>query len=178
MKRFLMLVGVAVVAAAMYVAAGSASQQSKGVSPKQFKALQKQVATLGKELKTVKTEATAAAGFISNCLASSNSGVLPINEFGDPAEPSAISTSTERTTSTRPLLTSTARRRSRGSISRGSTRPVSRLPRGTAWRARRPVTSAPRCAQSALTEAGYGRAVVTAALPALPQAASSAMCRR
>jgi outer membrane murein-binding lipoprotein Lpp len=85
MKRFLMLVGVAVVAAAMYVAAGSASQQSKGVSPKAFKALQKQVASLSKELKTVKAEAQDADGFIQSCLVSSNSGVLPINEFGDPA---------------------------------------------------------------------------------------------
>jgi hypothetical protein len=83
MKRFLMLVGVAVVAAAMYVAAGTASQQS-GVSPKAFKALQKQVATLSKTLKTVKAEAADADGFIQACLVSSNSGVLPINDFGDP----------------------------------------------------------------------------------------------
>ena len=40
MKRFLMLVGVAVVAAAMYVAASPASQQSKGATVKQFNALQ------------------------------------------------------------------------------------------------------------------------------------------
>jgi hypothetical protein len=85
MKRFLMLVGVAVVAAAMYVAASPASQQSTGPSAKQFKALRKQVSSLSKELKTVKAEANAAAGFIGSCLASSNSGVLPINEFGDPA---------------------------------------------------------------------------------------------
>jgi hypothetical protein len=85
MKRFLMLVGVAVVAAAMYVAAGSASQQSKGVSPKAFKALQKQVATLSKTLKTVKAEAADADGFVQTCMVSSNSGVLPINEFGDAA---------------------------------------------------------------------------------------------
>jgi len=84
MKRFLMLVGVAVVAAAMYVAAGTASQQSKGVSTKQFKALQKQVASLSKELKTVKAEASNADGFVQTCLVSANSGVLPINEFGDP----------------------------------------------------------------------------------------------
>jgi hypothetical protein len=86
MKRFLMLVGVAVVAAAMYVAAGTASQQSaQGVSPKAFKALQKQVATLSKTLKTVKAEAADADGFVQTCLVSSNSGVLPINDFGDPA---------------------------------------------------------------------------------------------
>jgi outer membrane murein-binding lipoprotein Lpp len=84
MKRFLMLVGVAVVAAAMYVAASPASQQSKGPTAKQFKALEKQVATLSKSLKAVKSEANAAAGFISDCFVSANSGVLPINEFGDP----------------------------------------------------------------------------------------------
>ena len=39
MKRFLMLVGVAVVAAAMYVAASPASQQSRGPTLKQFNAL-------------------------------------------------------------------------------------------------------------------------------------------
>jgi hypothetical protein len=38
MKRFLLLVGVAVVAAAMYVAASPASQQSSGPTAKQFKA--------------------------------------------------------------------------------------------------------------------------------------------
>jgi hypothetical protein len=85
MKRFLMLVGVAVVAAAMYVAASPASQQSKGPSEKQFKALQKQVASLSKTLKTVKAEAADADGFVETCMVSANSGVLPINEFGDPA---------------------------------------------------------------------------------------------
>jgi hypothetical protein len=84
MKRFLMLVGVAVIAAAMYVAAGSASQQAKGPSAKQFKALQKQVATLTKTLKTVKAEAADADGFVQSCLISTNSGVVPINQFGDP----------------------------------------------------------------------------------------------
>ena len=85
MKRFLMLVGVAVVAAAMYVAAGTASQQSRGPTAKQFKALKAQVATLGKKLKSARAEADAAVGFIGQCFASTNSGVLAINEFGDPA---------------------------------------------------------------------------------------------
>jgi hypothetical protein len=84
MKRLLMLVGVAVVAAAMYVAAGSASQQSNGPSAKQFAALKKQVATLSKTLKTVKAEAADADGFVEGCLVSKNSGVVPINQFGDP----------------------------------------------------------------------------------------------
>ena len=60
MKRFLMLVGVAAVAAAMYVAASPASQQSRGPTLKQFNALKKQVATLNKKLKAVTTEADAA----------------------------------------------------------------------------------------------------------------------
>jgi hypothetical protein len=85
MKRFLMLVGVAVVAAAMYVAAGSASQRSAGPTAKQFAALKKQVASLSKSLKTVKAEAQDADGFVRSCLISANSGVLPINQFGDPA---------------------------------------------------------------------------------------------
>jgi hypothetical protein len=82
MKRFLMLVGVAVVAAAMYVAASPASQQSKGPSAKQFKALKKQVATLSKSLKTARAEADGAASFIVSCLTSGNAGVLGVNQFG------------------------------------------------------------------------------------------------
>jgi hypothetical protein len=52
MTRFLMFVGVAVVAAAMYVAASSASQQSKGVSVAKFNALSKKVTALTKEVKS------------------------------------------------------------------------------------------------------------------------------
>jgi hypothetical protein len=59
MTRFLMLVGVAAVAAAMYVAASPASQQSRGPTAKQFNALKKEVATLSKNLKATKTEADA-----------------------------------------------------------------------------------------------------------------------
>ena len=83
MKRFLMLVGVAVIAAAMYVAASPASQRSTGPTEKQFLALQKKVTTLSKTLKTVKSEANAAVGFIATCLASQNAGALPTSEFGD-----------------------------------------------------------------------------------------------
>jgi len=85
MKRFLMLVGVAAVAAAMYVAAAPGSQQASGPSAKQFSALKKEVASLSKSLKTVKAEATAAAGYIATCLVSNNSGALPVNQFGDTA---------------------------------------------------------------------------------------------
>lgn len=83
MKRFLMLVGVAVVAAAMYVAASPAGQQSSGPTAKQFSALKKQVATLSKSLKTTKKEAEAAYAFIATCFVSQNAGVLPVNQFGD-----------------------------------------------------------------------------------------------
>ena len=66
MKRFLMLVGVAVVAAVMYVAASPASQQSRGVTAKQFRALKAQVASLSK------TE-------VGDCVQIA----IPINQFGD-----------------------------------------------------------------------------------------------
>jgi outer membrane murein-binding lipoprotein Lpp len=67
MKRFLMLVGVAAVAGAMYVAASPASQQSRGPTAKQFSALKKQVAALSKKLNNVKAEADAAVGIIGAC---------------------------------------------------------------------------------------------------------------
>jgi hypothetical protein len=81
MKRFGMLVGVAVVAAAMYVAASPASQQSKGPTAKQFNALKKQVATLSKELKTqIKPEADFSASYLLSCLITVNSdNTLSVN---------------------------------------------------------------------------------------------------
>jgi hypothetical protein len=88
MKRFLMLVGVAVVAAAMYVAASPASQQARGPTLKQFNALKKQVATLNKTLKTVKSEAEAAVGVIGACYLHQNSdgtvgfNFMPVSQFG------------------------------------------------------------------------------------------------
>jgi hypothetical protein len=85
MKRFLMLVGVAAVAAAMYVAASPASQQSSGPTEKQFVALQKKVTALTKSLKTVKSEANAAVGFIATCFVSQNAGVAGVSQFGDVA---------------------------------------------------------------------------------------------
>jgi hypothetical protein len=72
MKRFLMLVGVAVVAAAMYVAASPASQQSSGPTAKQFKALKAQVASLSKSEKALKK-------IVTDCVRVA----LPINQFGD-----------------------------------------------------------------------------------------------
>ena len=92
MKRFMLLVGVAVVAAAMYVAASPASQQASGPSAKQFAALKKQVASLSKSLKTVKAEANDADGFVrtlshqhataASCR--STSSATPPAPFGDP----------------------------------------------------------------------------------------------
>jgi hypothetical protein len=52
MKRLLMLVGVAAVSGAMYVAAASGGQQSAGPTAQQFSALKKQVAALAKKEKT------------------------------------------------------------------------------------------------------------------------------
>jgi outer membrane murein-binding lipoprotein Lpp len=84
MKRFLMLVGVAVVAAAMYVAASPASQQAKAPTAKQFKALKAQVAKLSKTLKTVKAEADASVEYIGACFLTSSATIanLPVSQFG------------------------------------------------------------------------------------------------
>ena len=87
MKRFLMLVGVAVVAAAMYVAASPASQQSKGPTAKQFNALKKQVASLSKSVKTLQTEAKDVATIIVGCwFTQSGTSIvatgLPVSQFG------------------------------------------------------------------------------------------------
>jgi hypothetical protein len=80
MKRFLMLVGVAVVAAAMYVAASPASQQAKGPTAKQFKALKSQVTALGHTVKGLKVVVAAQAKVLGDCLQTA----IPINQFGDP----------------------------------------------------------------------------------------------
>ena len=80
MKRFLMLVGVAVVAAAMYVAASPASQkQSSSVSPKQFKALKAEVTRLSAKVTALNKESKAVVGVLAACM----QGALPINQFGD-----------------------------------------------------------------------------------------------
>jgi hypothetical protein len=89
MKRFLMLVGVAVVAAAMYVAASPASQQASGPTLKQFTALKKQVATLSKKLKAVKSEADAAVTIIGACYLKDNGNgtvgflAMPVSQRGN-----------------------------------------------------------------------------------------------
>jgi hypothetical protein len=87
MKRFLMLVGVAVVAAAMYVAAATGSQQAKAPTAKQFKALKKQVTSLNKTVKSLKADeaktktlASAAAAVLTAC----DQVAVPIDQFGNP----------------------------------------------------------------------------------------------
>jgi len=87
MKRFLMLVGVAVVAAAMYVAAAPGSQQAKAPTARQFSALKKQVAGLSKSVKALKADDAAAkkvivaeAKLLTDCIKIA----VPINQFGDP----------------------------------------------------------------------------------------------
>ena len=89
MKRFLMLVGVAAVAAAMYVAASPASQQASGPTLKQFNTLKKQVATLSKKLKAVKSEADASVTIIGACYLKDNGNGtvgfldMPVSQFGN-----------------------------------------------------------------------------------------------
>ena len=91
MKRFWMLVGVAVVAGAMYVAAAPGSRQATGPTARQFAALKKQVALLNKKLtaltkdeKVVKTAAGAAVGYIGACFLDTNGNIqnLPVTQFG------------------------------------------------------------------------------------------------
>ena len=75
MRRFLMLVGVAAVAGAMYVAAASGSQQAKGPTLKQFKALKAQVTTLSKKLKTTQNDLDALAVVYVHCSLPSEVGI-------------------------------------------------------------------------------------------------------
>jgi outer membrane murein-binding lipoprotein Lpp len=79
MKRFLMLVAVAVVAGAMYVAAAPGSQQAKGPTAKQFKALKAQVASLSKTVKQLKTFAGIDLTLLTDCV----KVAVPIDQFGD-----------------------------------------------------------------------------------------------
>lgn len=82
MKRFLMLVGVAVVAAAMYVAASPASQQSSGPTAKQFKALKAQVASLSKTLKLTQNDLNNLAFAYVHCSLPSEFGVAQFTVGG------------------------------------------------------------------------------------------------
>jgi hypothetical protein len=91
MKRFLLLVGIAVVAGAMYVAAAPGSRQASAPTARQFAALKKQVASLNTKLKAltkdekvVKTAAGLAVGYIANCFIDSSGNIenLQVNDFG------------------------------------------------------------------------------------------------
>jgi hypothetical protein len=80
MKRFLMLVGVAAVAGAMYVAAASGSQRSAGPTAKQFAALKKQVAALQKKEKATDNLANDTAIALVHCVLHGSQGLL---QWGD-----------------------------------------------------------------------------------------------
>lgn len=80
MKQFLLLLGVAAVAGAMYVAGASGSQQAKFATQKEVVALQKKVTKLTKQIKTVVgPEADLSATYILTCLSSVSGGTLTIN---------------------------------------------------------------------------------------------------
>lgn len=80
MKQFLLLLGVAAVAGAMYVAGASGSQQAKFASQKEVAALQKKVTVLTSELKkTVKPEADLSASYILTCLAQVSGGSVTVH---------------------------------------------------------------------------------------------------
>jgi hypothetical protein len=81
MRRFLMLVGVAVVAAAMYVAASPASQQSSGPTAKQFAVLKKQVAVLSKKVATAQNDVNAVAVVYAHCSLHSEIGITQRGEL-------------------------------------------------------------------------------------------------
>jgi hypothetical protein len=90
MKRFLMLVGVAVVAGAMYVAAAPGSRQATAPTTRQYAALKKQIGILNKKLKVltkdetnVKKLAVDVGGFVVECFLSTNAGAAGVTQFGD-----------------------------------------------------------------------------------------------
>jgi hypothetical protein len=92
MKRVLMLVGVAVVAGAMYVAAAPGSRQATGPTARQFAALKKRVAGLNKKLKVltkdetnVKKLAVEVGGFVVACYLSDTAGFKGVTRYGDAA---------------------------------------------------------------------------------------------
>jgi hypothetical protein len=74
MRRFLMVLAVAVLAGAVYVAASPGAQQA-GPTAKQFKALEKKVAKLQKQVKTVQTDANDVAAFVLVCVMKQPVGV-------------------------------------------------------------------------------------------------------
>lgn len=94
MKRFWTLVGVAVVAGAMYVAAAPGSPLATSPTAKQFNALKKQVAALSKSLTAekkdeaqVKLAATAAVDYIGGCFLDTSGNIqsLAVDQLGTTA---------------------------------------------------------------------------------------------
>jgi hypothetical protein len=82
----LMLLAVAAVAGAMYVAAAPGSRQAAAPSEKQFSALKKEVAGLSKKLTALKKDESgikALAGVEAGVLAACVTVTAPINQFGD-----------------------------------------------------------------------------------------------
>jgi len=86
MKRFLMLVAVAAVAGAMYVAAAPGGQQATAPTAKQFTALKRQVASLSKSVKALKKDegnvkklALNEGALLVACVAVA----VPVDQFGD-----------------------------------------------------------------------------------------------
>lgn len=85
MKRFLVVLALAAVAGATYVATAPGGQKA-GPTAKQFTALKKQVAGLSKQLKALKKDegvvkqlSLAEAGVLVDCIAK----IVPVAEFGD-----------------------------------------------------------------------------------------------
>jgi hypothetical protein len=102
MNRFLMLVGVAAVASAMYVAAASGSQRSAGPTAKQFAALKKQVAVLQKKEKSTDNLANDTAVVLVHCVMHKVQGLLQLgdasgaNTYGFTYTPANSNTATMR----------------------------------------------------------------------------------
>jgi hypothetical protein len=79
MKSFLTALSAVALAGAIYVATASGSQMA-GPTAKQFKALQKEVTTLKKQVKGLTFVTVIDATLLQDCMTAS----VPINQFGDP----------------------------------------------------------------------------------------------
>jgi len=99
MKRFLLVLALVAVAGATYAATAPGSQTA-GPTAKQFKALQKQVATLKKQVKAEQVDTADLGGFLLHCMAHGPVGVNSAGNassgylFGTPGTPPASATST------------------------------------------------------------------------------------
>jgi hypothetical protein len=108
-----MLVGVAAVAGAMYVAAAPGSRQATGPTAKQFAALKRQVATLTSRLTALKKDETqvkgaavAAVDYIGACFLDSNGKIqnLQVSQAGDTTAGFYFGTANTPATATRSAL--------------------------------------------------------------------------